>query len=54
MLYHELPIARERGHSVRGFNFFNMQSTEGAVEGLGLTLCYGAKLLSSVFNTTRA
>jgi hypothetical protein len=38
----EITAAAETGLEVRGFAFYHFQSTEAAVEGLGLYLSYGA------------
>jgi hypothetical protein len=39
----ELDEAEERGAKVRGYAFYHQQDTEGAVEGFGLYLSYGAE-----------
>jgi len=39
----ELDEVEERGVKVRGYAFYHQQDTEGAVEGFGLYLSYGAE-----------
>jgi hypothetical protein len=38
----QIEAAREAGREVHGYTFYHMQDTEGAVEGDGLYLAYGA------------
>lgn len=38
----EITAAQEQGRVVRGYVFFHLQATESAVDGHGLSLCYGS------------
>lgn len=47
----EMMAERRAGIAVRGYAFYHMQDTEGAVDGAGLFLNYGAVRTGSVFIT---